>query len=123
VKRGPRALCFRGRRLRGGQREVQIRWFHSVGRWVLLQRHYGVGSYMAVACSVQGCLFSWFSLSALDCTLAVTSSAGEGGLPHRLGFVRPTLSCGVALTVLMPQSNRSGLLEVVSSSPCVNVPI
>ena len=117
MKRGPRALCFRGRRLRGGQREVQIRWFHSVGRWVLLQRHYGVGSRMAVVCSVQGCLFPLFSPSAFDCILAATSSAGEGGLPHRLGFIRPTLYTGVALTVLM--SNRSGSLEVCFEfSPC-----
>src|SRR6185436_15615913 len=98
------------------------RWFHSIGRWILLQRHYNVGSCMAVACSVQGCLFSWLSLLALDCTLAATSIAGKGGLPLRLGFVRPTLSCGVVLTVLMPQSNRSRPLEVVSSSPYVNVP-
>jgi hypothetical protein len=53
------------------------------------------------------------SLSVLDCILAATSRAGEGCLLHRLGFVRPGLPCGMVLTVLMPQSNRSGPLKVV----------
>ena len=60
ARRGPRALCFSRWRLQGSQREVQIRWFHSVGRWIPLQRHYGVRSCLAVACSVQGCLFLLF---------------------------------------------------------------
>ena len=91
---------------------ILSRWFHSVGRWVLLQRHYGIGSRMAMAYSVQDCLFPLFSPLALDCILVATSSAGEGGLPHRFGFVRPALYSGVALTVLMSQSNRSESLEV-----------
>ena len=61
--------CVLLRRLRGSQREVRIRWFHSVGWWVLLQQHYVVGSRMAVACSVQGCLFSCPSFIGLDCVL------------------------------------------------------
>ena len=116
ARRGPRALCFSRWRLQGSQREVQIRWFHSVGRWIPLQRHYGVRSCMAVAWLVQGYLFFLFSLSVLDRILVATSRAGECCLSHQLGFARPALPSGVVLTAF-----RTG--QGLSSSPRVDDPI
>jgi len=44
-------------RLRGSQYVVRIRWFHSAGWCMVLQRHCGGGSHMAVAFLGRCCLF------------------------------------------------------------------
>ena len=48
----PPCVVFLWWRLRGSLRKVRIWWSHSVRRSVVLQRHYGGGSRMAVAFSV-----------------------------------------------------------------------
>src|SRR5688572_5722476 len=45
-------------------REVRIWWYHSIGWSVVLQRHYGEGSHMAVPFSVRYGLFSRFPINA-----------------------------------------------------------
>ena len=60
ARQGPRALCFRDGDCEAASERSRFGGFHSVGRWITLQQHYGVRSCMAVACSVQGYLFLLF---------------------------------------------------------------
>jgi len=70
----PRMRCL----LRGSLCAVQIRCFHPVGWCVLLQWHYGGGSYIAVAFSMRCDLVLLFPPSAQGYALKATSWDGKG---------------------------------------------